>query len=163
MVSATESECLIYRYDLDHDHGPRMQHYALALVPGGHMVLGAQARIKPCQDHSLSCRRSYRADACGPDGMKINGKNRLACVSNCLEMSHPIVIRPLLGLPVICTPSEYHPAQSIKTTRFTGESSQKKNRSRRSGRSRQCAVLHQPLRELMSCSWWCRVSSSLHQ
>jgi succinate dehydrogenase / fumarate reductase iron-sulfur subunit len=38
---------------------------------------------------------------CGSDAMNINGKNGLACITNLNELSQPIVLRPLPGLPVI--------------------------------------------------------------
>ncbi|MFT5521213.1 MAG: succinate dehydrogenase / fumarate reductase iron-sulfur subunit, partial [Enterobacterales bacterium] len=38
---------------------------------------------------------------CGSDGMNINGKNGLACITPLSSLSSPVVIRPLPGLPVI--------------------------------------------------------------
>jgi len=38
---------------------------------------------------------------CGSDGMNINGRNGLACVTPLSGLGHPIKIRPLPGLPVI--------------------------------------------------------------
>jgi succinate dehydrogenase / fumarate reductase iron-sulfur subunit len=91
----------IYRYDPDSDTAPRMQHY---LVPRGHgdrMVLDLLMRIKGEIDDSLSFRRSCREGVCGSDGMNINGKNGLACLTNIREVRQPIVLRPLPGMPVV--------------------------------------------------------------
>ena len=33
--------------------------------------------------------------------MNVNGKNRLACITQLTEIREPVVIRPLPGLPVI--------------------------------------------------------------
>src|SRR5690606_42044555 len=48
----------------------------------------------------LTFRRSCREGVCGSDGMNINGKNRLACitrVSEALGKSDTLTLRPLLG------------------------------------------------------------------
>jgi succinate dehydrogenase / fumarate reductase iron-sulfur subunit len=91
----------IYRYDPEADRAPRMQAYA---VPQGHsdrMVLDLLMRIKGEIDDTLSFRRSCREGVCGSDGMNINGKNGLACISNIRELRQPIVLRPLPGMPVV--------------------------------------------------------------
>jgi succinate dehydrogenase / fumarate reductase iron-sulfur subunit len=91
----------IYRYDPDREQDPRFDDYALMLEPDEHMVLDALVRIKSFVDDSLSFRRSCREGICGSDGMNINGKNRLACVTSIRELAQPIVLRPLPGLPVL--------------------------------------------------------------
>ena len=55
-------------------------------------------------DQTLVYRRSCREGVCGSDGMNINGKNRLACitpVSEALGTASILIIRPLPGMPVI--------------------------------------------------------------
>ncbi|MFC0180338.1 succinate dehydrogenase iron-sulfur subunit [Thorsellia kenyensis] len=94
----------IYRYNPDVDKKPRMQDYSLE-VPEGRdmMVLDALILLKE-QDPSLSFRRSCREGVCGSDGVNMNGKNGLACVtplSSLQKTGKPIVIRPLPGLPVV--------------------------------------------------------------
>ena len=65
------------------------------------MVLEALMKLKE-KDPTLSFRRSCREGVCGSDGMNINGKNGLACITHLSELkSDKIVIRPLPGLPVI--------------------------------------------------------------
>ena len=96
-----QREFLIYRYDPDKNERPYMQRHLVVLAPGEHMVLDALVRIKSCQDDSLSFRRSCREGVCGSDGMNINGKNRLACVTNLRELNDPVVLKPLPGMPVI--------------------------------------------------------------
>ena len=90
----------IYRYNPETDEKPRMQDYDVALEPTGHMLLDALIRIKE-QDDSLAFRRSCREGVCGSDGMNINGKNGLACITKLVDLRDPVVIRPLPGLPVI--------------------------------------------------------------
>ncbi len=52
-------------------------------------------------DDTLSFRRSCREGVCGSDAMNINGKNGLACITNLKEVTEPVELRPLPGLPVI--------------------------------------------------------------
>lgn len=91
----------IYRYDPDTDNRPYMQTIEVMLQGQDHMVLDALTRIKAEVDDSLSFRRSCREGVCGSDGMNINGKNRLSCITNIRELEQPIVIRPLPGVPVV--------------------------------------------------------------
>ena len=71
----------IYRYDPDKDERPYMQKLEV--------------------EDSLTLRRACREGVCGTDAMNINGKNGLACTTNMLELTEPVVLRPLPGLPVI--------------------------------------------------------------
>ncbi len=96
-----QRELLIYRYDPDQDARPYLQRHHVVLAPGEHMVLDALVRLKSFQDDSLSFRRSCREGVCGSDGMNINGKNRLACITRLRELNDPIVLKPLPGMPVI--------------------------------------------------------------
>lgn len=91
----------IYRYDPDQDQRPRFQEYGVDMAPGEHMVLDALVRIKSSLDDSLAFRRSCREGVCASDGMNINGKNRLACITNLRELQQPIQLRPLPGMPVV--------------------------------------------------------------
>ena len=91
----------IYRYDPDRDQAPYMQKIELELGHHDTMVLDALLHIKADVDDSLSFRRSCREGVCGSDGMNINGKNRLACITRIAELEQPIVLRPLPGLPVV--------------------------------------------------------------
>ena len=45
------------------------------------MVLEALIKLKE-QDPTLAFRRSCREGVCGSDGMNINGKNGLACITH---------------------------------------------------------------------------------
>ncbi|MCP4954341.1 MAG: succinate dehydrogenase iron-sulfur subunit [Photobacterium aquimaris] len=93
----------IYRYNPDVDDAPHMKGYQLDVPDGSDMmVLDALILLKE-QDASLSFRRSCREGVCGSDGINMNGKNGLACITplSALMHSDTIVIRPLPGLPVI--------------------------------------------------------------
>jgi len=90
----------IYRYDPESDESPRMVDYELESIPRGMMLLGALLELKK-QDETLSFRRSCGEGVCGSDGMNVNGKNRLACLTPVEGLAEPIMLRPLPGLPVI--------------------------------------------------------------
>ena len=90
----------VYRYNPDVDTKPYMLDYELEILPSDVKLLDALVKLK-AQDDSLSFRRSCREGICGSDGMNINGKNGLACLTDIRSLKQPIVLRPLPGLPVI--------------------------------------------------------------
>jgi succinate dehydrogenase / fumarate reductase iron-sulfur subunit len=67
------------------------------------MVLDVLELIKAEHDGSVTYRRSCREGVCGSDGLNMNGKNGLACITPLSETvkGDKLVIRPLPGLPVI--------------------------------------------------------------
>ena len=93
----------VYRYNPEADDKPRMQDMSVELPEGRDlMVLDVLALLKE-QDPSLSYRRSCREGVCGSDGMNMNGKNGLACITPVSEAARggKLVLRPLPGLPVV--------------------------------------------------------------
>jgi len=92
---------IIYRYNPEINEEPYMQEYELDLkeTPAA-MVLEA-LKILKSKDETLSFRRSCGEGVCGSDGMNINGRNRLACITPLSSLEEPVVIRPLPGMPVI--------------------------------------------------------------
>jgi succinate dehydrogenase / fumarate reductase iron-sulfur subunit len=90
----------IYRYNPDVDKEPRIQDYDIQLEPEDRMLLDALERIKMVDD-SLGLRRSCREGVCGSDAMNINGTNGLACTTKLADLTEPITLRPMPGLPVI--------------------------------------------------------------
>jgi len=92
---------LIYRYNPDTDQSPHMQEYSLTDIVPGMMLLDALLKIKGSLDDSLTFRRSCGEGVCGSDGMNINGRNGLACITPLKNLKQPVEIRPLPGLPVI--------------------------------------------------------------
>lgn len=96
-------EFSVYRYNPEVDNVPRMQDYTLEAEEGRDMMLlDALIKLKE-QDPTLAFRRSCREGVCGSDGINMNGKNGLACVTpvSALSGKGKIIIRPLPGLPVI--------------------------------------------------------------
>ncbi len=90
----------IYRYNPQTDARPYMRDYELAGDHEAVMLLDALMLLK-AQDDSLSFRRSCREGVCGSDAMNINGRNGLACITPLHELSEPVVLCPLPGMPVI--------------------------------------------------------------
>jgi succinate dehydrogenase / fumarate reductase iron-sulfur subunit len=91
---------IIERFDPDRDQKPYFQEYDVALEPSDRMLLDALIRIKTIDD-SLALRRSCREGICGSDAMNINGKNGLACITKIADLTEPVKLRPLPGLPII--------------------------------------------------------------
>lgn len=91
----------IYRFNPETDQKPYMQDYELNLkeTPAA-MVLDALKLLKK-QDETLSFRRSCGEGVCGSDGMNINGRNGLACITPLAGIKEPVVLRPFPGMPVI--------------------------------------------------------------
>lgn len=92
----------IYRYNADVDNAPYMKDYELEVPEGSDMmVLDALILLKE-KDATLSFRRSCREGVCGSDGLNMNGKNGLACITPLSDLkTKTIVLRPLPGLPVV--------------------------------------------------------------
>ncbi|MXP51054.1 succinate dehydrogenase iron-sulfur subunit [Pantoea sp. SoEX] len=95
----------IYRYNREINDKPYMQDYFLDIEENQDiMVLDALISLKEEKDPTLSFRRSCREGVCGSDGMNMNGKNGLACITPISKLKNKkqkIIIRPLPGLPVI--------------------------------------------------------------
>ncbi|OHV12858.1 succinate dehydrogenase iron-sulfur subunit [Kushneria phosphatilytica] len=92
----------IYRYNPETDDAPYMHDYEVDTQGRDLMVLNVIQMIKE-QDSTLAYRRSCREGVCGSDGMNMNGKNSLACVTPLSDVvkNNRLVLRPLPGLPVI--------------------------------------------------------------
>lgn len=93
----------VYRFNPETDDRPYMQDYQVEIPEGRDlMVLDVMALIKE-QDPSVTYRRSCREGVCGSDGVNMNGKNGLACITPVSEVAKggKLKLRPLPGLPVI--------------------------------------------------------------
>lgn len=92
----------IYRYNPETDTAPYMQEFQVDTQGRDLMVLNVMEMLKE-QDSSLAYRRSCREGVCGSDGMNMNGKNGLTCVTALSEVvkDNKLVLRPLPGLPVV--------------------------------------------------------------
>ena len=93
----------VYRFNPETDDRPYMKDFTVEIPEGRDlMVLDVMALIKE-QDPSVTYRRSCREGVCGSDGVNMNGKNGLACITPVSEVAKggKLKLRPLPGLPVI--------------------------------------------------------------
>lgn len=91
----------IYRYNPAKDNKPYMQNFQFSYSTDM-MLLDVLLKLKE-SDATLTFRRSCREGVCGSDGVNINGKNGLACITpiSSIIKNNKIIVRPLPGLPVI--------------------------------------------------------------
>lgn len=101
-VKARELTVEIYRFDPEKDDKPYTDTFKVNTADvRGQMFLDVICHIKDTQDDSISLRRSCGEGVCGSDGLNINGKNGLACITPISSLPDKVVVRPLPGLPVI--------------------------------------------------------------
>ncbi len=93
----------IYRYNPDVDEVPAMRDMQLELPEGKDLMVLDVLELLKAEDPTLSYRRSCREGVCGSDGMNMNGKNGLACITPVSEVAKrgKLILRPLPGLPVV--------------------------------------------------------------
>jgi len=93
----------IYRYNPETDLKPYMQDVEIELPDGKDLMVLDVLHLVKNQDASVAYRRSCREGVCGSDGINMNGKNGLACITpvSTVIKNNKLVLRPLPGLPVI--------------------------------------------------------------
>jgi len=92
-------EFRIWRFDPETDAGPRMEIHEVE-VSRGMMLRDVLLEIKQ-RDESFAFRHSCGEGVCGSDGVNVNGRNRLACITPVSELKAPVEVRPFPGRPVI--------------------------------------------------------------
>ena len=90
----------ILRYNPESDRKGHWEEYILEADPD-ERILDLLHKVKWFDDGSLAFRRSCAHGVCGSDAMVVNGENMLACQVLVKEVSTPIKIEPIRGLPVI--------------------------------------------------------------
>ena len=92
----------IQRYNPLTDKKPYMQEFKLNTADfHSVMLLDALEAIKAQHDESLSFRRSCGEGVCGSDGLNINGKNSLACITQLVNLPDHVVLKALPGMPIV--------------------------------------------------------------
>ncbi len=93
----------IYRFDPDEDESPRMADMELNLPEGRDLMVLDVLELLKARDPSIAYRRSCREGVCGSDGINMNGRNGLACITPVSEAAPrgKLTLRPLPGLPVV--------------------------------------------------------------
>ena len=92
----------LYRFNPDKDEVPYMEDFEFERPEKDIFVLDLLHMLKE-KDPSITYRRSCREGVCGSDGLNMNGKNGLACITPLSQVvrRNKLVLRPLPGLPVI--------------------------------------------------------------
>ncbi len=93
----------LFRYHPEQDEKPWSQDVEVDGSFRNRMVLDVLEYLKT-RDTTLTFRRSCREGVCGSDGLNINGRNNLGCITrvgDILGKKKLLEIRPLPGMPVI--------------------------------------------------------------
>src|ERR687894_835995 len=90
----------VLRFDPEKDREPHFEEYRIEAEPMDRL-LDCLHEIKWHHDSSLALRRSCAHGICGSDAMVINGVNRLACKVLIKDLSQPVTVEPIRGLPLI--------------------------------------------------------------
>lgn len=93
----------VYRYNPEVDEKPSMQDIEVEVPEGKDLMVLDVLELAKAQDPTLTFRRSCREGVCGSDGVNMNGKNGLACITPLSSVLRrgKLAIRPLPGMPVI--------------------------------------------------------------
>jgi succinate dehydrogenase / fumarate reductase, iron-sulfur subunit len=93
----------VYRYNPEVDTEPYMQDVEVDIPADRDLMVLDVLQLVKDKDSSISYRRSCREGVCGSDGMNMNGRNGLACITplSSIVKGSKLVLRPLPGLPVI--------------------------------------------------------------
>src|SRR5262245_35488909 len=93
----------VYRYNPEVDEVPQMREMSIDLPTGKDLMVLDVLELLKAKDPTLSYRRSCREGVCGSDGINMNGKNGLACITpvSAVAKRGKLILRPLPGLPVI--------------------------------------------------------------
>ena len=89
----------VYRFDPESGQKPRMQEFEVETYRGM-MLRNALLDIK-AQDETFAFRHSCGEGVCGSDGVNVNGRNMLACITRVADLKEPVEVRPFPGRPVI--------------------------------------------------------------
>ena len=93
-------ELKIQRFNPEKDSEPHFENYSVESEPTDR-VLDALLQVKGLIDGSLTLRKSCGHGVCGSDGMRINGRNMLACKVLIRNLEQPITIEPMKGFKII--------------------------------------------------------------
>ena len=145
----------VYRYNPDVDDVPVMRDMSIDLPEGKDLMVLDVLEMLKAEDAALSFRRSCREGVCGSDGLNMNGKNGLACITPLADLREPVQLRPLPGLPVVRDLAFGSESFAADVKSLTGRKSDLTHRkfitgqrarllSRRDQRGRLQDVQHQP-------------------
>ena len=90
----------IQRYNPEKDAAPYFADYTVEVEPTDRL-LDALLEVKGLIDGSLTLRKSCAHGICGSDGMRINGRNVLACKELVKNLEQPVLVEPMKGFKII--------------------------------------------------------------
>ncbi len=91
----------VRRYEPDKDREPRWEDHRVEVAPGM-TVLDGLWRVKETDAPSLAWRSSCRMGICGSCGMLVNGRPRLACNTQVVELGSDVVeVAPLPNFDIV--------------------------------------------------------------
>ena len=90
----------IQRFSPEKDMEPHFETYTVDAEPTDR-ILDSLLQVKGLLDGSLTLRKSCAHGVCGSDGMRINGRNVLACRELVRNHKQPIVVEPMKGFRII--------------------------------------------------------------
>ena len=90
----------IQRFNPDSDSSPHFEDYSVECEPTDR-ILDALLEVKGLLDGTLTLRKSCGHGVCGSDGMRINGRNALACKELVQNHEQPITVEPMKGFKII--------------------------------------------------------------
>jgi len=95
-------QLIINRFNPETDKAPYDKTYFIDddLISADMMLLDLLHLVRE-QDPTLGFRFSCQEGVCGSDGMNVNGKNHLSCITRVASFKQPLIIKPLPGLPII--------------------------------------------------------------
>jgi succinate dehydrogenase / fumarate reductase, iron-sulfur subunit len=88
----------VFRYG-PADAAPRYEQFRVLVGPRT-TVLDALLAVRRLKDPSLAVRHSCLHGSCGTCGMRVNGREVLACVTRIEDLGNPVVVEPLAGAAV---------------------------------------------------------------
>jgi succinate dehydrogenase iron-sulfur subunit len=90
----------LLRYNPETDDRPHFERYSVEADPM-ERLLDCLHKVKWQHDSGLALRRSCAHGICGSDAMVVNGVNALACKVLVKDLTQPITVEPIRGLPLI--------------------------------------------------------------
>jgi succinate dehydrogenase / fumarate reductase, iron-sulfur subunit len=89
----------VFRY-APADQAPRYDEFRVPVGPRT-TVLDALLAVRRLHDPSLTVRHSCLHGSCGTCGLRVNGREALACVTRLDGLGDPVVVEPLAGAPLV--------------------------------------------------------------
>jgi succinate dehydrogenase / fumarate reductase iron-sulfur subunit len=102
VIEGETVELKVFRYDPDiaDKEEPRFDTFHVPMFEGM-TVLDALMDARDRYDPTLTFRHSCRQAVCGSDALFVNGRQRLACKTQIVDLAEPIQIEPLPHRPVV--------------------------------------------------------------